>query len=275
MKSIIEYQLFHVSDFSLTVGNIIFSIGVIIANILFIKIISGLISRHFKKKGDKDRRQYSIIKLVKYLMWTFAFILALQALGLNITFLIASSAALLVGFGIGMQIIFKDFMSGIILLMEGIIKRGDIVEVEGEVLKVREISWRTSRVITREDKVVIIPNHKFTEENVINWSHNLSPTRFVIEVGVDYSSNLEIVPKCLLESVVNNADVIQVEEHAPFVRFNNFGSSSLDFQLVFWSDNLFRIESTKSVIRFEIARIFKENNITIPFTQVVIHNAEK
>ncbi len=91
--------------------------------------------------------------------------------------------------------------------------------------------------------------------------------------GVDYSSDLELVDKCLLAAVESNSEILQTEENKPFVRFVNFGSSALEFQLIFWSYNLFRIENTKSMIRFEIARIFKEQHITIPFNQVVIHKA--
>lgn len=273
MRNLLEFELIHVNSFSLTLGSIITSAVIIVANIFVINVISKLVSAHFTRKGESSGRQKSIIKLIKYILWTFTIILSLQVMGLDITFLIASSAALLVGLGLGMQIIFKDFMSGLLLLVEGTIKAGDIVEINDQVLQVKEISWRTSRVITREDNVVIIPNHKFTEENVINWTHDDNPTRFYIEVGVDYSSDVRLVERCLLESLKSQSDIIQKDEFAPFVRFINFGASSLDFQLIFWSDNLFRIEATKSRIRFEITRLFRENNITIPFTQIVMHNA--
>ncbi len=273
MKNLFDFELFHINSFSLTVGSIISSAIVIVINVILINVVSKLLRAYFVRKGESSGRQKSIIKLVKYILWTFAIILSLQVLGLNITFLIASSAALLVGLGLGMQIIFKDFMSGLLLLVEGTIKAGDIVEINNQVLQVKEIGWRTSTVITREDNVVIIPNHKFTEENVINWTHDDNPTRFHIEVGVDYSSDVRLVERCLLESLVNQPDVIKDEAFAPFVRFINFGASSLDFELIFWSENLFRVEATKSRIRFEITRVFRENDITIPFTQIVMHKA--
>jgi small-conductance mechanosensitive channel len=204
-----------------------------------------------------------------------AFVFILQSLGIDITFLIASSAALLVGIGLGLQNVFNDFVSGVILLIEGTIKADDIVEVDGLVVKVDEISLRTSKVTTREDNVVIIPNHKFTGEKIINWTNNMLPSRFYIEVGVDYSSDVNLVEKILIECAVGHQDVMKDKEYFPFVRFKSFGDSSLNFQLIFYSNNLFRIENVKSKLHFQILDAFRKNNITIPFPQHVIHYANK
>ena len=182
---------------------------------------------------------------------------------------------MLVGIGLGLQNIFKDFISGITLLTEGTIKVDDIVEVDGMVVKVNEISLRTSIVTTREDNVVIIPNHEFIEESIVNWTANKLPSRFTIEVAVDYSSDEHIVEKVLIECALNHKDVLNDKEFSPSVRLSNFGNSSLDFQLIFYSFNLFRIESVKSKLRFHILEAFRKNNITIPFPQHVIHYADK
>jgi len=271
LTDLFNYELFHVNSFSFRVGSIILSLSILILNFFIIRIISRVVLSKYKSIPEEYGRMFAVLQLLKYILWSIAIMLALQTLGIDLTFLIAGSAALLVGLGLGMQNIFKDFMSGIILLVEGSIKVNDIVQINNQILMVKKISLRTSEVLTREDNVLIIPNHKFTEENVINWTYNAAPTRFVIEVGVDYSSDIRLVERCLLQAVANNAEILHSDDNKPFVRFTNFGSSSLDFQLIFWSYNLFRIETTKSNVRYEIARIFAENNITIPFTQVVIH----
>jgi small-conductance mechanosensitive channel len=275
IKEILEYHLFNTKSVEITIGGILMAVLIVFFNVFFLGYMAKFIIKHFGKKGTVDGRQLSIIQLLKYIMWIFTIVICLQILGIDVTFLIASSAALLVGLGIGMQIIFKDFMSGIILLIEGTIKVNDVVEIENQILQVKEISLRTSKVITRDDKIVIIPNHRFIEENVINWTHSDMPTRFVIEVGVDYSSDVKLVEQCLLSTASDHPDIIQEGNYKPFVRFLNFGSSSLDFQLIFWSNNLFRIETTKSQIRFKIAASFKEHQITIPFTQIVVHKGKE
>ncbi|HMQ67759.1 MAG TPA: mechanosensitive ion channel [Ignavibacteria bacterium] len=275
MEEILNIELLHYKDFTLTIGRILFVFAVLLANVFLIKIISRIIIKRMTTTRIPDGRVHAVVQLLKYILWIVAVISCLNILNIDITFLIASSAALLVGLGLGMQIIFKDFMSGIVLLIEGTIKVNDIVEIENKIMKVKEISLRTSTVLTRDDNIVIIPNHKFVEEYVINWTHNTAPTRFIIDVGVDYSSDVDLVTKCLLQAVHNNPDIFIGEKYKPFVRFNDFGASALDFQLIFWSHNLFRIESTKSNIRYEITKIFRENDITIPFLQVVLHQNEK
>lgn len=275
MKEILKTQIVSTGLFSLTIGNILSAVLIFIVSYFFIKIISVFVTHSFKKKNKADGRHLSVIQLIKYLIWCLAFVFILQSLGLNITFLIASSAALLVGIGLGLQDVFKDFISGITLLIEGTIKLNDIVEVDGMVVKVNEILLRTSTVTTREDNVVIIPNHKFIEEKIINWTANMRPSRFTIEVAVDYSSDEHLVEKILIECALTHKDVLSDKEFAPSVRLSSFGNSSLDFQLIFYSFNLFRIESVKSKLRFVILEVFRKNNITIPFPQHVIHFADK
>ena len=275
MQEILNYEILKFKDYILTFGSILFTVIVILFNVLLIKGITKIVFRISSNNIHNDGRKYAVIQLLKYVLWVITLIICLQIIGVDITFLVASSAALLVGLGLGMQVIFSDFISGIILLVEGTIKVDDIIEVENEIMKVKEITLRTSRVVTRDEKVVIVPNHRFLTENVINWTHNTTPTRFMINVGVDYSSDARVVEKALLQSVKTNEHVINVEPFNAFVRLANFGASSYDFQLIFWSNNLFRIESTKSAIRFAIIEEFKKNNITIPFNQLVIHQATK
>ena len=275
MQEILNYEILKFKDYILTFGSILFTVIVILFNVLLIKGITKIVFRISSNNIHNDGRKYAVIQLLKYVLWVITLIICLQIIGVDITFLVASSAALLVGLGLGMQVIFSDFISGIILLVEGTIKVDDIIEVENEIMKVKEITLRTSRVVTRDEKVVIVPNHRFLTENVINWTHNTTPTRFMINVGVDYSSDARVVEKALLQSVKTNEHVINVDPFNAFVRLANFGASSYDFQLIFWSNNLFRIESTKSAIRFAIIEEFKKNNITIPFNQLVIHQATK
>lgn len=271
MNEILKTEIISTGNFTLTIGNVLSAILIYVVAYLFLKVISAVLTHSFKKKNRADGRHVSLIQLIKYFVWTLAFVFILQSLGLNITFLIASSAALLVGIGLGLQNIFKDFISGITLLAEGTIKVNDIVEVDGMVVRVNEISLRTSIVTTREDNVVIIPNHEFVEESIINWTANMLPSRFSIDVGVDYSSNEHLVEKVLIECALKHKDVLTDKEFSPTVRLSDFGSSSLDFQLVFYSFNLFRIENVKSKLRFLILEAFRENNITIPLPQHVIH----
>lgn len=144
-----------------------------------------------------------------------------------------------------------------------------MVELDTVVGRVKEIGIRTTKILSRENIVLIIPNSKFTADQVINWSHMEQKSRFDVPIGVEYGSDVRLVEKVLLEVA---AEVKGVEnEPKAFVRFENFGDSSLDFTLFFWSFDNFLVENIKSDLRFAIDQKFRENNITIPFPQRDLH----
>ncbi|MDQ6843645.1 MAG: mechanosensitive ion channel, partial [Bacteroidota bacterium] len=162
-----------------------------------------------------------------------------------------------------------DFISGIILLMDSSIKVNDVIEVNGLVCKVQEINLRTTTVLTRDDKYIILPNSDLTENQLINWTHSHIASRFEVNIGVDYSSDVQLVMKVLKEAIDNQRDVLI--EPKPFIRFTDYAESSLNFSIFFWSEEVFGVENIKSDVRVKVFRMFKENNITVPFPQRVVH----
>ena len=169
----------------------------------------------------------------------------------------------------GIQTIFADIVSGFILLLERPLKTNDIIDVDGIVGKVENICIRTTTLYTRDDTIIRVPNSKFTSEKIINWSDIKTNTRFKVSVGVEYGSDIELVIKCLKECAVAHDKTDKYPE--PFVRFEEFGESSLNFSLFFWSSENMRIETIKSDIRIFIDKKFREKSITIPFPQRDIH----
>ncbi|MPM09434.1 hypothetical protein SDC9_55751 [bioreactor metagenome] len=272
MKSfdeLMKLEIFHLGKYILTV-NEIFSVALTIVITLFILWVFRRLFLNRKSKERFDRSNlYSLYQITKYLIWIISVFFILDILGIKINMLLAGSAALLVGIGLGLQNTFNNFISGIIILFEGSIKVGDILELDGDVVKMQRIGLRTSSAINRDDIVVIIPNSIITTNKVINWSHQEEKTRFRIKVGVAYGSDVDLVLNILKESAFEHPDV--TDKTAISHRFVDFGSSSLDFEVLFFSNNIFRIESVKSEIRKIINRKFIENNITIPFTQLDIH----
>lgn len=234
--------------------------------------IGFLVRRRVRHHPETKARLHSLRLLLTYLIWLVAIVSALRTLGIDVTYMLAGSAALLVGLGLGLQQTFNDIMSGIIILLEGTIRVGDVLELEGLVGRVTEIKLRTSTVNSRDGMNVIVPNHRFINENVVNWTHNNMVNRFRITVGVAYGSDEQLVHRLLKDCAERHADVITNEpEKAVVVRLIGFGDSSLDFELLFWSRNAFRIEQTKSDIRFAILKAFREGGVTIPFPQRDVH----
>jgi len=231
----------------------------------FISTLIRLMNRFFQSREVDGGKSYAIIQVVKYILYTIAVLVALQAIGINFSLLIGGTAALLVGIGLGMQKTFMDWFSGIILLTEGAVEVGDIILINGDVATVKAIGIRSSKVETRDQTVIIIPNAKLVEENVVNWSNNHKPTRFHINVGVAYGSDIRLVEKVLIQAASEHQSVLK---RPPVqVQFLDFGESSLDFRVLFFSNEFFRTEFMKSDIRFRIVELFKENGIFIPFPQ--------
>lgn len=224
----------------------------------------------FRSKKIDKAKKFSINKLIQYAVVIVSFIAGLRILGFDITVLLAGSAALLVGLGFGLQHLFNDFISGIILLLDGTIKMNDIIEVNGVIYKVEDIKFRTTTVIGRNEDYVILPNSELTSNQVVNWTHSQISSRFKISVGVDYSTDVDLLMKVLKEATIHHPQILKLPE--PIVRFEDYGDSALIFGVFFFSNEIFRAEQIKSEIRIEIFKTLKENGINIPFPQRVVHH---
>jgi small-conductance mechanosensitive channel len=213
----------------------------------------------------EEGRRYTIIQISKYLIYTVAFVIALETIGVKITAILAASTALFVGLGLGLQDAFKDLASGVIILMERTLSVGDIIQMGEQIGKVEAVGLRTTSVRTRDDILVIMPNHKMTNETVVNLTHSEETTRFSVKVGVAYGSDTAVVKDILHQIAMDHPEADPM--HDPQVILKDFGDNALQFELFFYTRNLFFVEKIKSEIRFEIDRRFRESNITIPFPQ--------
>jgi small-conductance mechanosensitive channel len=262
-KTIIAFN-----DFSITFGNIL---GVILF-LLGVNILLRLIKYFLHKYANLDKgKEYSVYSLVKYIIYVFSFTMSLQILGYDVSLLIAGSAALLVGLGLGIQNLFSDYVSGVIILLDHSIKIGDVLEVNNIVCIVIDINLRTTLVLTRDDKYIILPNSDLTRNPLVNWTHNAVAARFEFAVGVAYRSDVEAVKRILKETAAQHPLILKNQE--PFVRFEDFGDSALIFKLFFWSEEVFRVEHIKSDLRESINEAFKIEKIEIPFPQRVLHQS--
>ncbi len=268
IKNFLQFEILKIGKYEIRIITLVLIILVFILTKFIVWLIKKALFR--KRAEDFDHgNAYAIFQIIKYVVWVISIGLILDTIGIKVTVLIAGSAALLVGVGLGLQQTFNDIISGIILLSERSIKINDILEIDKDVVIIQKIGLRTSTGLNRDEISIIIPNSLITTNKVINWSHQAKKTRFRINVGVAYGSDVDLVIKILEASALEHpeiSDPLHVEG-----RFVNFGNSSLDFQLLFFSENVFRIEKVKSDIRKIINRKFIDNNITIPFPQMDIH----
>ncbi|MEJ2113881.1 MAG: mechanosensitive ion channel family protein, partial [Flavobacteriaceae bacterium] len=196
----------------------------------------------------------------RWLVYVIILLITLDAVGVNVTAIFAASAALLIGIGLALQTLFQDIISGVFILIDQTVHVGDIIEIEGKVGRVEEIKLRTTRAVTIDNKVLVIPNHLYLTNSLYNWTQNGKTTRESVMVGVSYGSDVELVKKLLLQVATENKKVLKRPE--PLVLFTDFGDSSLNFKLVVTLNDSFQAQMPKSELRFAIDKIFRENNIT-------------
>ncbi|MEO8719833.1 MAG: mechanosensitive ion channel domain-containing protein [Ginsengibacter sp.] len=266
MKEFFDYTIFQFDKYQLKV----ISILLVVLLFIVIKIILWLTKKSIDSASRIEvSKKYAVYNLVKYVVIVFSIIAAFQILGFNFTLLLGGAAALLVGIGLGLQNIFSDFISGIILLVESKIKINDIVEVDGLLCRVSDINLRTTTVLGRDDKYIILPNSLLTKNSIINWTYTAVASRFKVSVGVGYTSDINLV-KTLLQKIIDNQPGA-LTSPTPFVRFEDFGDSYLLFSIYFWSEDVYGVENIKSEIRTKIFEEFNNNNIDIPLPQRVVH----
>ncbi len=221
------------------------------------------------KSGLSTGAKDSVITISIYIVWAVGILFSLTSFGLNTTSLAVVFGALSIGLGFGLQNIFNNFVSGLILLFERPIQVGDVVEVGSIWGEVKKINVRATLVQTYNNASLIIPNSEFISSLVTNWSHKDPYIRRDVNLGVAYGSDTALVEKLLLQA----ADTVKEVSHfprKPQVQFIDFGESSLDFRLRFWTtvDDFLTAES---LLRFEIDRLFRENCVVIPFPQRDVH----
>ncbi len=266
LKNILNYKLIETSQFTLSLYHLVIIVFLFTLSWLGLK----LLKLTLRKSQNIDKgKQFAIHQIVKYFVLVIVISSSLKIVGIDVTVIIASSAALLVGIGLGLQSLFLDITSGIIILTDGSVKVDDIIEVNSTVSKVLRINLRTTLVLTRDDKYIILPNSHLTSNELVNWTHNKVTSRFEIAVGVDYNSDVEKVIDIMYQTAINHP--ASLKNPKPFVRLIDFGASSLDFIVYFHSNEIFRIETIKSEMRLKILNEFRENNITIPFPQRTLH----
>lgn len=270
IKNIFNYKLLETEKFNISVFNL-FEIALII---IITSAILWLIKKFLRRQAKNSRLEigtsHAILQIIRYLFWIIAIMIIFQTIGFKITFLLAGSAALLVGIGLGVQEVFKDLISGFFMLFEGNLRVGDIVELEENLVgKVVQVGLRTTKIETRDRVVLIIPNSNFISDRLINWSHMEKKTRFHVNVGVAYGSDVDKITKILREVAEEHAKI--AHDPKPVVMFYDFGNSSLDFKLHFWTYDTFWVEVIKSDLRYAINKKFIDNKVTIPFPQRDVH----
>jgi small-conductance mechanosensitive channel len=266
-NSILDYTFTFSKEISISFKALLFVAFALFVTAFVLKIVRKFITRNMPA-FDKVKF-VSVFSYIRWLVFLVIFLITLDASGVNVTAVFTASAVLLIGVGLALQTLFQDILSGIFILVDQSVHVGDIIELEGKVGRVLDIRLRTTRAVTIDNKVLIIPNHLYLTNILFNWTENGNETRESVSVGVSYGSDVALVKQLLIDSAENHKTILKFPE--PKVLFTDFADSSLNFKLIFTLNDSFQARFVQSDLRFEIDKKFRENGVIIPFPQRDVH----
>lgn len=265
---------FKIGGVEISLVSILLGIAAFFGAIYLFKIMTAKLKNNILTKlSIDDGIKNSMLTTLRFLSTIFAALVAIVVMGVDLTNLALIAGALSIGIGFGLQNIINNLVSGLIILFERPFQVGDWVIINGEEGKIKQVNIRSTEVETFKRSSVIIPNANLLSSSVTNLTHGNNVARCAVQVGVAYGSDVEKVRKILLECANNHRFVLK--NPAPYVLFQDFGSSSLNFELRCYTANIWDGWIIPSDLRFEINRRFIEEKIEIPFPQIVVHSGEK
>lgn len=261
-----------------------FSIGgspVTVADLLLVFAILGLtwfFSRMIRKTLERFMRRRDIgdpgtvavtLRILHYAVMAIGLMTALSQVNINLSGLFAAGAVFAVGIGFALQNLSENFVSGVILMFERSIKPGDIVEVDGHVVRVLRLGMRTTLARNREDEEILVPNSHLVDATVKNFTLHDTVLRIRADVGVEYSSDMAQVMEVL--QTMARAQSWRLEGRDPVVLMTGFGASSVDFEVSLWTDDPWLAPRFRSELLQGIWFALADAGITIAFPQLDVH----
>ncbi len=270
-QNIIQFELL---KFGRDKNEIVITVGLVILlflSLFIVKLVLRLIRRIYTRKMDAEEkiRFLSAYNFTGYFVYILVIVSLISTSGIDITLLLTATAVLFVGLGLAMREIFQDIIGGVYIIFDKSVQAGDIIELNGTVCKVFDTKLRTTLAVTRDDKVIVIPNHKFVTDPIINFTQNYNNTRQSVTVRVALDADVEKVKEILIKAAKSQKRILKSPE--PFVMLEEFGEYALHFGIYFYISETFFELRIKSELRFEIERQFRTNNIKFPYPQKDLH----
>ncbi len=272
LDTVLQYlrtPLIVLSGTPITTITLFAAIAIIVAARIIAAIMGRSVERLLEARGLDRGMRFAAGKITRYIIVVIGVFVALGSMGVDTSAIMAGGAVLLVGIGFGLQKLAENFISGLLLLIERPVRKGDFIDVGGVLGIVDDIGLRATRVISRDGVAVIVPNASLISGTVINHSVPTTSQRIWVTFGVAYGSDLDEVVRVLLD--VAAAEPMVQQEPSPEVRHQGFGESAIQLALVCWieygRDDLIVL----SKLRFAIDRAFRANHIVMPVPQREVH----
>jgi len=272
LDTILQYlrtPLIVLSGTPVTTLTLVIALTIVICARVAAAIVGRSVERVLEARGLDRGLRHSVGKITRYVVLMIGVFVALGTMGVDTSAIMAGGAVLLVGIGFGLQKLAENFISGLLLLIERPVRKGDFVDVGGVLGTVEDIGLRATRVLSRDGVTVIVPNSNLISGTVINHSVPTADRRIWIKLSVAYGADLDLVVRVLDELAL--ADPAVSKTPPPEVRHQNFGESSIELALVAWIPEAKDDLVVMSRLRFAIDKAFRKHAIEMPFPQRVIH----
>jgi small-conductance mechanosensitive channel len=272
LKTCWQYELTSIDDQPITVGKVLIGFVLLLIGYVLSRRISRLLgTRVLPRFGMNEGVSSALQTIAFYVLLATVGLFTLELLHIPVTVFTFLGGAIAIGVGFGSQNVLNNFISGLILLAERPVRVGDLVEIDGLQGNIEQIGARSTRLKTGSNLEIIVPNSKFLENNVTNWTLSDTRVRTSVAVGVDYGSPTREVARLLQQAAEGNPNVLRQPE--PLVLFQGFGDNTLNFEVFFWistrtTTHRMRVESE---LRFAIDDVLRAANITIAFPQRDVH----
>ncbi len=270
--SLWEFRLLSVGKDQLLLGQLIVALFCLVAGLF----VCRMLSRAFERKileplNVESALRHTVQTFVFYMLLVVLILFVMSLLKIPLTAFTLVGGAVAVGVGLGAQNIVKNFLSGLVLMVERPLRVGDYIQ-KGELSgKVEHIGARSTIMRSLENIHIVVPNSDLLEHNITNWTLSDDLVRVSITVGAAYGSDTKKLAALLKEATLEQNQVLKHPE--PIVLFHNFGDNALEFQVHYWAQmrNMFELRKLSSQIRFRIDETFREHNIVIAFPQRDVH----
>lgn len=266
---LLHETLFTLAGGAVSFGSLLSGATIVVGAVLLTALVTRAVGALLRRRGVDAGVRFAIVKMLRYVMFVAGLFVAASSVGIRLDAVIAASAALAVGIGFGLQSVVQNFISGIILLIEQPVRKGDFVRVADAFGVVEDVGLRATRVVTRDEVSIIVPNSQFVTQAVVNYTRPTKNLRIHIAVGVAYGTDMARACEVLV-AVASKSDGV-LAAPAPEVRLDGFGASSLDLALLVWIESARDDLLVASDLRFAIERAFREHDIAIPFPQRDLH----
>ncbi len=270
LTDLLQKKLFDIGGRPVSIATIGIVVAIIVGAFLLSRIVRAVLHRALVRSGVAEgRRMRSIERLIYYAIIIVATIVALETAGIDLGAVVAATAVFAVGIGLALQGVAVNFVSGLILLVERSIKLEDIIEIDGQFCRVMDLGIRATRVRTLFEEDIILPNSVLVQQPIKNLTLHDSLVRIAVSVGVAYDADIALVRATLEEIAAKHPEADR--EYPPVVLLNDFGASSLLYEVSVWVHDPWKHRTHRSQLREAILRVFREKKIVIAFPQVDVH----